>query len=104
MQPIPQTNPFDDPYSERQDPNAILNNCREVGRAIDELEGRLTELQRVQRQFVAGTTTTNKEIDAIGADIMATYRALGERVKRIKSQPGKSPCIHPSLPDAAPFF
>ena len=92
MQHLPQANnPFDDPYSERHaapfDPNAILNNCREVGKVIDELEGRLRELQRVQRQFTSGTGSTNKEIDAMGADMMATYRALAERVKRIKSQP-----------------
>lgn len=92
MQAIPNGgNPFEDPYSERHaaafDPNAILNNCRDVGRAIDELDGRLQSLQRVQRQFTSGTGATNKEIDAMGADIMATYRALAERVKRIKSQP-----------------
>jgi len=93
MQPLHQngSNPFEDPYSEQQaaahDPNAILNNCRDVGRAIDELDTRLQDLQRVQRQFTAGTGATNREIDAMAADIMATYRALAERVKRIKSQP-----------------
>lgn len=89
MQPLPNTNPFEDPYSEQQsrDPNATLNACREVSRAVDELDNRLPELQRIQRQFTSGTGATNKEIDAKAADIMATYRALAERVKRIKSQP-----------------
>lgn len=91
MQPLQQSNPFEDPYAEQNsathDPNAILNSCREVGRAIDELDGRLQELQRAHRQFTTGTNATNKEIDAMGADIMGTYRALAERVKRIKSQP-----------------
>ncbi|KAL1297887.1 hypothetical protein AAFC00_006407 [Neodothiora populina] len=93
MQPIQNNNnnPFDDPYSERgatpKDPNAILNSCRDVGKAIDELDSRLTDLQRVQRQFTAGTGSTNKEIDAMGADIMSTYRSLADRVRKIKSQP-----------------
>lgn len=78
-------NGYDQPPA--RDPNAILNDCREVSRAIDELEGRLRDLQRVQRGFITGTGATNKEIDAMGADIMTGYRGLGERVKRIKSQP-----------------
>ena len=79
------------PYSQSstpapRDPNAILNECRAVGRAIDDLEGRLQELQRVQRGFTSGNGTTNKEIDSMSADIMTGYRGLGDRVKRIKGQ------------------
>lgn len=70
-----------------RDPNAILNECRQVGRAIDELEGRLGELQRIQRGFTSGNGTTNKEIDSMSADIMTGYRGLADRVRRIKSQP-----------------
>nr|POE77752.1 syntaxin-like protein psy1 [Quercus suber] len=79
------------PYSQSpspapQDPNAILNECRAVGRAIDDLEPRLQELQRLQRGFVSGTGTSNKEIDGLSADIMTGYRGLADRVKRIKGQ------------------
>ncbi|KAK5126763.1 hypothetical protein LTR85_009697 [Meristemomyces frigidus] len=85
-------NPFADgaAYSQQQqqrDPNAILNDCRAVGHAIDDLEGRLPELQRLQRGFTSGTGTSNKEIDSVSADIMTGYRGLADRVKRIKSQP-----------------
>lgn len=69
------------------DLHAILNECREVQRAIDDLEGDLQTLQRSQRGFVNGTGATNREIDSMGADIMGTYRALADRVKRIKSRP-----------------
>ena len=94
MQPVGNQDPFADPASRygtpqaQRDPNAILNDCREVGRAIDELEGRLEELQRAQRGFVTGTGASAKEVDAMGADIMSGYRSLAERVRRIKSQPG----------------
>lgn len=71
----------------QRDPNAILNECRQVGRAIDDLENRLQELQRVQRGFVSGNGASNKEIDSMSADIMTGYRGLADRVKRIKSQP-----------------
>ena len=72
---------------QQRDPNAILNECRQVGRAIDDLENRLQELQRVQRGFISGNGASNKEIDSTSADIMTGYRGLADRVKRIKSQP-----------------
>lgn len=85
MQPL--TGGADD-YSQpaQRDPNAILNECRQVGRAIDDLENRLQELQRIQRGFVSGNGASNKEIDSMSADIMTGYRGLADRVKRIKSQ------------------
>jgi syntaxin 1B/2/3 len=78
------------PYSatpQPRDPNAILNDCRAVGRAIDDLENRLNDLQRLQRNFVSGTGASNKEVDGLSADIMSGYRGLADRVKRIKGQP-----------------
>lgn len=80
------------PYSAapQRDPNATLNDCRAVGRAIDDLESRLNDLQRLQRNFVSGTGTSNKEVDGLSADIMSGYRGLADRVKRIKGQPDAS--------------
>ncbi|PNS14260.1 Syntaxin-like protein psy1 [Sphaceloma murrayae] len=81
-----QTNGYGAP-PQQNNPHAILNECREVQRAIDDLEGDLQTLQRAQRGFVNGTGAQNREIDAMGAEIMGTYRALADRVKRIKSKP-----------------
>lgn len=70
------------------DPNAILNDCRAVGRAIDDLEARLEDLKRLQRAFISsGNNVSNREVDNLSADIMSGYRGLGDRVRRIKSQP-----------------
>lgn len=80
----------DNPYAQQQnptDPNAILNDCRAVGRAIDDLESRLATLQRSQRQFISSSGDSSKEVDALSADIMSGYRGLADRVKRIKSRP-----------------
>lgn len=95
MQPLTSAageNPFADQggYNQQQqrDPNATLNDCRAVGHAIDDLEARLPDLQRLQRAFTSGTgVSTNKDIDAMSADIMAGYRGLADRVKRIKTRP-----------------
>jgi syntaxin 1B/2/3 len=69
------------------DPNAILNECREIDRSIDDLEYRLQELENAQRRFITSNDLNNNQINAIGASIMDSYRALGQRVKRIKSLP-----------------
>ncbi|KAK3117649.1 hypothetical protein LTR53_000777 [Teratosphaeriaceae sp. CCFEE 6253] len=92
MQPLNSgAGPYDPSHTPQpttaRDPNAILNDCRQVGRAIDDLESRLPELQRLQKQFASGTGSDNKAIDSLSADIMTGYRGLGDRVRRIKSQP-----------------
>jgi syntaxin 1B/2/3 len=82
------------PYSQSttpvpgRDPNAILNDCRQVSRSIDDLEARLPELQRLQKSFASGTGTSNQQIEALSADIMTGYRGLADRVRRIKGMPG----------------
>jgi syntaxin 1B/2/3 len=86
MQPLNQSAPYDQSTTPQPQGRDILNECRAVGRAIDDLQNRLTDLQRVQRGFVSGNGTSNKEIDSMSADIMSGYRGLADRVKRIKSQ------------------
>ncbi|KAK4508714.1 hypothetical protein PRZ48_002453 [Zasmidium cellare] len=85
MQPL--NAPYPSATPEPRDPNAILNDCRAVGRAIDDLESRLQELQRLQKNFISGSGASNKDVDALSADIMSGYRGLADRVKRIKGQP-----------------
>ncbi|KAL6712639.1 hypothetical protein ACN47E_000516 [Coniothyrium glycines] len=88
---------YDDPGLEMQsysgggaDPNAILNECLEIERALDQLDGQLTNLDRVFKQSLArpDASGTKNEIEGLSTQIMTAYRALGDRVKRIKSTPG----------------
>jgi syntaxin 1B/2/3 len=44
----------------------------------------------MQRNFVGGTGASNRDVDNLSADIMSGYRGLGDRVRRIKSQPDAS--------------
>lgn len=97
MQQMDKSDPFADNQAygaPAHDPHAILNECRDVQRAIDDLEAQLSQLQRAQRGFVSGTGASNRDIDAMSAEIMGGYRSMGDRVKRIKSKPGTSPVIH----------
>jgi syntaxin 1B/2/3 len=92
MQPLNTGEPA--PYSQSatpvpgRDPNAILNDCRQVSRSIDDLEARLPELERLQKSFASGTGVSNQQIEALSADIMTGYRGLADRVRRIKGMQG----------------
>lgn len=79
---------YNTPQPSQNDPNKILNDCRAVGRAIDDLESRLEELKRLQRTFVSGTGVNSRDVDNLSTDIMSGYRGLGDRVRRIKGMPG----------------
>lgn len=74
------------------DPNRILNECRAVDQAIDEIEADLQRLRGLQSRYLADTNTSAQsplriEVDRTGENIMTKYRGLVSRVKNIKQQP-----------------
>ncbi|KAI1613690.1 syntaxin 1B/2/3/4 [Exophiala viscosa] len=74
------------------DPNRILNECRGVDQAIDEIEADLQRLKGLQSRYLADTNTSAQsplriEVDRTGENIMTKYRGLVSRVKNIKQQP-----------------
>ncbi|KAH0836179.1 hypothetical protein AYO21_08618 [Fonsecaea monophora] len=74
------------------DPNRILNECRAVDQAIDEIEADLQRLKGLQARYLADTNTSAQsplrvEVDRTGETIMTKYRGLVSRVKNIKQQP-----------------
>jgi syntaxin 1B/2/3 len=80
---------YNDPYAQQQnpsDPNFILNDCRAIGRAIDELGSRLGDLQRSQSQFIA-SGGSSEDVDALTTEILGEYHRLAYHVKGIKSRP-----------------
>jgi syntaxin 1B/2/3 len=64
----------------------ILNQCREIDQAIDDLEGRLEDL-RITQSKVLGDRASHSEIDRKNRETLAAYKNLGERLKKIKSNP-----------------
>ncbi len=74
-------------YGGGADPNAILNECREVDRALDELDGQLANLERTFKQVLARPDMPSGEINQLSSQVMTSYRALVTRVKNIKSKP-----------------
>ncbi|KAI9171813.1 Syntaxin-like protein psy1 [Paramyrothecium foliicola] len=72
------------------DPNAILNECRDIDRGIDEVERNLEQLRMLQQRTLDDADTSsssmaNRQLDSLSSDTMALYRTLTERVRTIKS-------------------
>lgn len=77
--------------SASRDPNAILNECRDIDRGIDSIERNLERLRFLQTRAIddpdaSQGTQTNREIDALGSETMTLYRNFGARIKAIKQQ------------------
>jgi syntaxin 1B/2/3 len=68
-------------------PPNILEECREVDRALDQLDDQLNNLERVFRQVLAQPDMPSGEINGLSSQIMTGYRALVIHVKNIKSKP-----------------
>lgn len=82
--------PLNGPSAAR-DPNAILNECRDIDRGIDSIERNLERLRFLQTRAIddpdaSQGTQTNREIDALGSETMTMYRNFGARIKAIKQQ------------------
>jgi syntaxin 1B/2/3 len=68
-------------------PQAILEECREVDRALDELDQQLNNLDGVFRRVLARPDMPSGEINNLSSQIMTGYRGLVGRVRNIKSKP-----------------
>lgn len=75
----------------QRDPNAILNECREIDRGIDSIERNLERLRFLQTRAIddpdaSQGTQTNRELDNLSTETMTLYRNFGARIKAIKQQ------------------
>lgn len=75
----------------QRDPNAILNECREIDRGIDSIERNLQRLRFLQTRAIddpdaSPGTQTNRELDNLSTETMTLYRNFGTRIKAIKQQ------------------
>ena len=74
-----------------RDPNAILNECRDIDRGIDSIQRNLERLRFLQQRAISDSDTsqnteTNRELDSLSSDTMTLYRSFAARIKSIKSQ------------------
>lgn len=78
--------------SNMSDPNAILNECRDIDRGIDTVEQNLEQLRMLQQRTLedadsSASSANNRKLDSLSTETMALYRDLTERVRMVKSQP-----------------
>lgn len=76
-------------FGSQQDPNAILNECREISRGVDDIGKKLDELKALQTRSIndPNSQITNKQLEDLTTAIMPMYRNLADRIKAIKQQP-----------------
>jgi syntaxin 1B/2/3 len=77
-------------FSRNADPNAILNECRDIDQGIDEIERNLNQLRMLQDRSLNDTDTsagsaTSRQLDGLSSETMGLYRGLTERVRAVKS-------------------
>ncbi|KAK5659289.1 hypothetical protein OQA88_1382 [Cercophora sp. LCS_1] len=79
---------------DRSDPNAILNECRDIDRGIDQIKNNLDTLRMLQDRSLieADATSTRRELDNLSSRTMSSFRELTDRVRMVKSVPeGRQP-------------
>ncbi|KAK3935459.1 syntaxin [Diplogelasinospora grovesii] len=74
------------------DPNAILNECRSISAGIDQVERNLAQLKQLQDKSLneadsSSGSSANRQLNALSSETMAMYRALTDRIRKIKSDP-----------------
>ncbi len=73
------------------DPNRILNETRDIDRAIDEVEGEIERLRAMHDRSIKDPnpkqSRVQDEVDAISQRLIQKYTSLTSRVTRIKSDP-----------------
>ncbi|KAG9247570.1 SNARE domain-containing protein [Calycina marina] len=75
-----------------QDPNRILNECRDIDRGIDDIKASLSNLAALQQRSLddpdsSANSNTNRQLDAISTETMGMYRNFAGRIKSIKQNP-----------------
>ena len=74
------------------DPNRLLNETRDIDRAMDALEHDLDRLKTLQGRQVdntdaSGRSALSQELEAFSTEITTKYRGLTARVQKLRSDP-----------------
>ena len=64
----------------------ILNQCRDIDQAIDELGYRLSGLKTLQSK-VLNDRASKDEVERTNSETLAAYKNLGDRLRKIKANP-----------------
>ncbi|KAL5344765.1 hypothetical protein ACLOAV_010162 [Pseudogymnoascus australis] len=85
----------------QQDPNAILNECREIDKGIDSID--LETIRKLQKRALddpdaSQQSATNSQLNSISSETMTMYRSFAARIMTLMQQPESgSPNNSPQL-------
>ncbi|KAH6657890.1 t-SNARE [Truncatella angustata] len=72
-------------------PNALLNECADIGRGIDTIDKNLQQMRMLQDRSLneadSSASGTTRQLDSLSSETMAHYRTLVDRVRVLKSNP-----------------
>lgn len=78
-------------FPRRADPNAILNECRDIDRGIKEIKDMFPAVQELQSAVLTSVSTTNgreaNQLNEATTAVTAMFRNLTGRVKNLKQKP-----------------
>ncbi|KFZ14731.1 hypothetical protein V502_05926 [Pseudogymnoascus sp. VKM F-4520 (FW-2644)] len=79
-------------FGSQQDPNAILNECRQIDNGIEGIERNLETIRMLQQRALddpdsSQQSATNSQLDAVSSETMTMYRSFAARIKSLKQQP-----------------
>lgn len=79
-------------FGSQNDPNHILNECRDIDRGIDQIKANLNNLTTLQQRALddpdsSAQSSTNRQLDALSSETMTMYRNFAGRIRVLKSQP-----------------
>ncbi|KFZ20640.1 hypothetical protein V502_03107, partial [Pseudogymnoascus sp. VKM F-4520 (FW-2644)] len=82
----------DQQLGRQQDPNSILNECREIHKGIDAIDRNLASIKTLQQRALnepdfSQQSGTNSQLDSMNSEIMTLYRSFAVRIQNLKQQP-----------------
>ena len=85
----------DQQLGRQQDPNSILNECREIHKGIDAIDRNLDSIKTLQQRalddpYFSQQSGTNSQLDSMNSEIMTVCRSFAARIKNLKQQPESS--------------
>lgn len=79
-------------FGRQNNPNAILDECREIDRGIATIYQNLDSITQIQQRILSDPDTSinsgpNRQLDTLNAETMTMYRNFTGRLKSIKQKP-----------------
>lgn len=89
MSSIPQNGGYQATSAQQQDPNYMINECRNIMDEINNLKAKLETLQTAQTRSLSdpNNNAAKSQLESLNATVTTEYKSLMNRLKFLKSRP-----------------